>query len=86
MPSEVGMYKCLCCGFLTLSEMPPGTFEICPVCNWEDDAAQAANPSLEWGANQVSLEQARRNFVLIGAINEDAIRAVRKPRPEEIPA
>lgn len=86
MASEVGMYKCPCCGFLTLSEQPPGTFEICPVCNWEDDAAQAANPLLEGGANRVSLDQARSNFARFGAITEEAVRAVRKPLPEEIPA
>lgn len=86
MASDVAMYKCPCCGCLTLSEQPPGTFEICPVCNWEDDAAQAANPTLEGGANRVSLEQARSNFARLGASSEDAIGAVRKPLPEEIPA
>ena len=86
MASEVAMYKCPCCGFLTLSEQPPGTFEICPVCNWEDDAAQAANPTLEGGANRVSLEQARGNFARFGASSKDAIGAVRKPLPDEIPA
>ena len=86
MPSEVGMYKCPCCGFLTLSEEPPGTFEICPVCDWEDDNVQAADPTFEGGANGVSLDQARRNFAEFGAISTDALGRVRRPRPEEIPA
>lgn len=30
-------YPCPCCGFLTLSEATHETFEICSVCNWEDD-------------------------------------------------
>lgn len=43
-------YKCKCCGYYTLSEKPldhngyPGTFEICPVCFWEDDSIQYKNP------------------------------------------
>ena len=79
------MYPCPCCGFLTLGEQPPGTFEICPVCNWEDDYVQAADPSLEGGANEVSLEQAQRNFGKFGAISKVAIPRVRKPLPDEIP-
>lgn len=37
-------YPCVCCGFLTLAEPPPGTFEICSVCRWEDDNVQARDP------------------------------------------
>lgn len=79
------MYKCLCCGFLTLSEEPPGTFEICPVCYWEDDNVQAANPDYQGGANPVSLNQARQNFIEFGAATRGAVRRVRPPLPEEIP-
>src|SRR5436853_4534948 len=31
---------CVCCGFPTLTEPPPRTFKVCPVCFWEDDYAQ----------------------------------------------
>jgi len=79
------MFGCPCCGFLTLHERPPGTFEICPVCNWEDDNIQAADPTLEGGANGISLSKARRNFKDFGAISRDALSRVRKPIPEEIP-
>lgn len=80
------MYPCLCCRFKTLTEQPPGTFEICPVCFWEDDAAQAANPSLAGGANKMSLSEARANFLSFGASSKDALRSVRKPLPEEASA
>lgn len=80
------MHKCPCCGYLTLSEEPPGTFEICPVCNWEDDSVQFADPTFEGGSNRVSLEQARRNFANCGASSRGALKLVRKPLPEEIPA
>ena len=28
-------YPCPCCEQYTLDEEPPGTFEICEVCDWE---------------------------------------------------
>jgi hypothetical protein len=79
------MYSCLCCGYLTLGEQPPGTFEICPVCKWEDDNVQAADPTLAGGANRMSLDQARLNFARFGAVSEEVALRVRKPLPEEIP-
>ena len=86
MLNEQNAYACPCCRFLTLGEKPPGTFEICPVCYWEDDNVQAADPTFEGGANSMSLEQARRNFAEYGAISREALGRVRKPLPDEIPA
>ena len=79
-------YACPCCGYLTFDEEPPGTFEICPVCGWEDDELQLRDPTYSGGANSVSLESARNNFLAIGAINEESLRFVRKPRAEEVPS
>lgn len=59
-------FACVCCGYRTLDEEPPGTFQICPVCYWEDDGVQAADESAT-GANAVSLLQAKENFRSIGA-------------------
>lgn len=39
-----------------------GEYDICPVCNWENDPVQAYNPNLEGGANQMSLEQAKQAY------------------------
>ena len=78
-------YACLCCGFLTLSESPPGTFDICPVCWWEDDDVQAANPDFAGGANTPSLRQARANFGQFGASASEFTDKVRKPMAEETP-
>ncbi|WP_084308004.1 CPCC family cysteine-rich protein [Phytopseudomonas flavescens] len=77
-------FECPCCQYLTFGEEPPGTFEICPVCGWEDDEVQFRDPTCEGGANPLSLEQARRNFNSIGAINENSLGAVRQPLPEEM--
>jgi hypothetical protein len=67
-----------------LSEEPPGTFEICPVCFWEDDNMQFDNPDYEGGANVVSLNQARENYKRIGAISADSSAHVRQPFGEDI--
>ncbi len=63
-------YPCLCCGFKTLSEAPPGTFAVCPVCFWEDDDVQARDPSFAGGANKISLDEARANFRSFGASSD----------------
>src|SRR5581483_11595042 len=71
-------YPCPCCGYLTLSEEPPGTFEVCPVCYWEDDLAQFKDPTYAGGANNVSLQEARRNFHQFGAMSAEFVDNVRK--------
>lgn len=53
---------CPCCGYLTLSDWCSGSWEICSVCNWEDDDVQFRNPDYEGGANLESLSQARARF------------------------
>lgn len=79
-------YACPCCGFLTLNEPPPGTYEICPVCYWEDDPVQFEDPAFAGGANRVSLTQARQNFLDLGAVSSEFVRNVRPPRNEEKPS
>lgn len=78
-------HVCPCCGFLTLSEPPPGTFEICPVCYWEDDDVQFNDPNYTGGANQDSLNQARQNFKKFGTSSMKYFGEVRKPYPNEVP-
>ena len=45
---------CPCCGFRVFSE-PPGSYEICPICRWEDDPVQLSHPGYAGGANEESL-------------------------------
>ena len=78
-------YACLCCGFLTLDEEPPGTFETCPVCFWEDDDVQFEDPDLAGGANELSLNESKSNFRLFGAIDKKSLGFVRKPLDSEYP-
>ena len=77
-------YKCPCCGYYTLSEKAGGTFEICPVCFWEDDRIQLEHPDLAGGANGISLNEARDQFRLCGASREDLRPYVRAPKKSEL--
>ncbi|MEE4585236.1 MULTISPECIES: CPCC family cysteine-rich protein [Streptomyces] len=52
---------CPCCGHLVLDEMP-GSYAICPVRFWEDDGVQFRWPTMDGGANKVSLIDAQRNY------------------------
>ncbi|EIJ42382.1 hypothetical protein BegalDRAFT_1495 [Beggiatoa alba B18LD] len=76
-------YACPCCGYLTFDEKPCGSFEICPVCYWEDDNIQNDNPTRKGGANGVCLNEAKKNFAKFGAIKVEFVKTVRKPLPEE---
>jgi hypothetical protein len=46
-------YTCPCCGFKTLYD--PFSYDICKVCNWEDDHLQLEYPALDLGPNDGSL-------------------------------
>lgn len=79
------MFACLCCGFLTLDEEPPGTYDICAVCFWEDDPVQGADPTVVGGANAVSLLEARQNFRAQRVSDPRFRQKVRDPLPAELP-
>jgi len=51
-------FPCPACGFLTFDE-PPGSYNICKICGWEDDHVQLAHPRMQGGANRESLYEAQ---------------------------
>jgi hypothetical protein len=77
-------FPCPCCGYPTLDEQPPGTFDICEVCGWEDDDLQYRRPSYDGGANGMSLREARANFEATGASDPARRDGLRSPTDEEI--
>ena len=78
-------YACPCCGYLTRGQEDHSSYEICPVCFWEDDPAQFNDPNYEGGANDMSLNQARKNYKSFGAIDKRFLKDIRKPMPNEAP-
>lgn len=76
-------YPCPCCGYRTFPAPPAGTYEICPVCNWEDDPVQLKDPDYKGGANVVSLREAQRNFQKYAASDLACRGNTRPPRLEE---
>lgn len=59
--SNVFVFKCPVCGKYTF-QSGPGSYEICPVCGWEDDKAQYKNPNLKGGANRLSLKEYKKQY------------------------
>ncbi len=55
------MYSCPCCGYRVF-EAPSGSYDICPICCWEDDSVQLAFPDMAGGANNCSLLEGQRNY------------------------
>src|SRR5215468_11024643 len=54
-------YPCPCCGYLKFTE-PPGHYEICDICGWEDDHVQLYFPEHRGGANGASLMEAQQAY------------------------
>lgn len=55
---------CPCCGHLVfdVEDGWPGSYSICPICGWEDDASQFRQPHMPGGANHRSLIDAQRSY------------------------
>ncbi|MCW1926236.1 CPCC family cysteine-rich protein [Luteolibacter arcticus] len=75
-------HPCPCCGHLVFDQSP-GSYDLCPVCFWEDDGLQLAHPMMDGGANSVSLFQSQWNFSQVGACEARFIPNVRPPAPDE---
>lgn len=81
--NKYGKFLCPCCGYYTLEKKANNTFQICPVCYWEDDGIQLHDIDYKDGANKSSLREARINFEKYGAIEEQFIEFVRPPLEDE---
>lgn len=56
------LYPCPACGFEVFNEAA-GSYDICPVCGWEDDDVQLRFPALRGGANKESLVEWQERVV-----------------------
>ena len=79
-------FPCHCCAFWTLTDPAPGSYEVCPVCFWEDDPVQNSHLSFQGGANNVCLNVARQNYIELGACEARFLEAIRPPTTKEVPS
>jgi Cysteine-rich CPCC len=75
-------YTCPCCGYKTI-EREDTFYDLCPVCFWETDPIQLADPHYKGGANRPSLAEAQQNFIVFGACENDVFPYVRMPLADE---
>ena len=73
-------YKCPCCGYYTLGS--ERKFEICPVCFWED-TCEIEDPNEYDECNNISLAEARKNYLRFGACKKNMKIFCRKPKKNE---
>jgi hypothetical protein len=53
--------KCPVCGYYTLDA--DEAYNICSVCNWEDDPIQFDDPDFWGGANELSLNDYKKQWI-----------------------
>lgn len=75
-------FPCPCCGYLVFAE-GPGSYDICPICFWEDDPVQLRWPSFAGGSNRPSLIESQSNFRVHGAMEARSIGNVRPATESE---
>jgi hypothetical protein len=75
--SNADELPCPACGFLTV-EAAYGSYVICPICDWEDDQVQLANPACGGGANSESLIEAQSAALARHPLGVDLADGVRR--------
>lgn len=61
MMTKTQKYHCPACKSLSLESLR--NYEICDNCGWEDDPLQYDDPSLEGGANDLSITEFRKRLM-----------------------
>ena len=82
MTTANAKYPCPSCGYLMFAE-PPGSYDICKICFWEDDSVQLRDPHYRGGANAPSLLESQRNFQEFGACERRFVAQVRPPNDRD---
>ncbi len=83
LPQDGVFYHCPCCGYPTLAAR--GSFEVCPICFWEDDGQDQHDAQrVRGGPNRtLSLSKAKENFRVFAACDQQFAANVRAPNEDE---
>lgn len=78
---------CPCCKNYTIESDDEVIVEICEVCFWQYDIIAHERPDSIIGANGISLNEARNNYLQYGICKKEFVDQglVRKPFIEELP-
>ena len=63
---------------------PPGSYDICEICYWEDDIVQLAFPDLAGGANKCSLIDGQHHYAEFGTCERRLLPHVRPAGTNDI--
>lgn len=77
MKAQEVNFPCTSCGFEVFSE-PPGSYEICEICGWEDDHVQLRFPAMAGGANKSSLAHHQLQVLTAYPINVSLAKGFRR--------
>ena len=75
---------CPCCGYKTFNAEEYNTYQVCPICFWEDESLTETVIEKGGGANNVSLVQAQKNFKNIRAMEKQTKKLTRDPKKDEV--
>lgn len=78
-------HPCPCCGYYTYpvpAEEDCGY--ICPVCFWENDSFIASDDDPSDSNHGITLNEAKANYLQLGACCKAMLRHVRPPKPGEM--
>lgn len=78
------MKRCPCCGYLTIDTTNEVITDICEVCFWQYDVTAQNMPDRIIGPNKMSLNTARENYKLFGAVERRFLEMIRLPYEDEM--
>lgn len=77
--------QCPCCGYYPFESFSRAENSICKICFWQYDSVAHDEPDIVIGPNNVSLNEAKENFIKYGVSEIEFKDGVREPLEIELP-